>query len=108
MKRDTARALGISRLSDLKRYWPAVAASASRATARAAADPRQNEQWTSPRAACSTCSGAWALSRGQGVTVALVDTGARLEHPDLAPNVWTSRVARRVIATRYVPTAGAR
>jgi subtilisin family serine protease len=90
MKRDTARALGISRLSDLKRYWPAVAASTSRTEARAAADPRQDEQWAVAPGSVLDLPGAWALSRGRGVTVALVDTGARLEHSDLAPNVWTN------------------
>ena len=90
MKRDTARALGISKLSDLTRYWPAAAASTSRARARAAADPRQNEQWAVAPDSVLDLPGAWALSRGQGVTVAIVDTGARLEHPDLAPNVWTN------------------
>ena len=27
---------------------------------------------------------------GAGVTVAVIDSGARLEHPDLAPNVWVN------------------
>src|SRR3954468_4527686 len=45
MKRDTARALGISTLSGLKRYWRPAGASASRATAHASADARQGEQW---------------------------------------------------------------
>jgi subtilisin family serine protease len=32
--------------------------------------------------------GAWALSQGAGVVVAVIDSGTRLEHPDLAPNLW--------------------
>ncbi len=32
--------------------------------------------------------GAWQLSQGAGVVVAVIDSGARLEHPDLAPNLW--------------------
>src|SRR3954471_19653028 len=42
MKRDTARALGIRTLSDLKRYWPAAGGQAS-ARATVAADSREGE-----------------------------------------------------------------
>jgi glycine betaine/choline ABC-type transport system substrate-binding protein len=50
MKIDVARRLGISKLSDLARFFPAVTRSAARpaaaqATVRAAADARQDEQW---------------------------------------------------------------
>jgi subtilisin family serine protease len=92
MKRDTARALGISKLSDLGRYWPPAAGSgAARARARlAAADPRQAEQWAVASGTVLDLPGAWQLAQGRGITVAIVDTGARLEHADLAPNVWTN------------------
>ena len=33
---------------------------------------------------------AWQLSKGAGVTVALMDTGVDLENPDIAPNLWTN------------------
>jgi subtilisin family serine protease len=34
--------------------------------------------------------GAWQLADGAGVTVAIIDSGARLDHPDLSPNIWTN------------------
>ena len=36
--------------------------------------------------------GAWDLTSGDGATVAVVDSGVDLAHPDLAPNKWTSTV----------------
>jgi subtilisin family serine protease len=34
--------------------------------------------------------GAWAESKGSGVTIALMDTGVDLENPDIAPNLWVN------------------
>ena len=100
MKRDVARALGVRTLSDLKRYWPPSggsraagepASGGSRsAGARAAADPLQSDQWAVAPGSVLNLPDAWQLSRGRGVTVAIVDTGARLDHADLAPNIWTN------------------
>jgi subtilisin family serine protease len=96
MKRDVARALGVSKLSDLRRYWspPATPARTAGARARAAqaatGDPRQGEQWAVGPDSMLNLPAAWALSRGRGVTVAIIDTGAKIDHPDLAPNIWTN------------------
>jgi subtilisin family serine protease len=90
MKRDVARSLGISKLSDLARYWPAAGAAHAAARARAAADPQQPEQWAVAPGSVLDLPGAWRLTQGQGITVAVVDSGARLDHVDLAPNVWTN------------------
>ena len=92
MKSDTAAALGVTELSDLKRYWPATGASSgarARATS-AASDPRQGEQWAVAEGSVLDLPGAWELARGEGITVAIVDSGARLDHEDLGANIWTN------------------
>ena len=60
------------------------------AFAQAPHDARQGEQWAVAEGAVLNLPGAWELSQGAGVTVAVIDSGARLEHPDLAPNVWVN------------------
>src|SRR3954463_3418000 len=89
IKRDVARQLGVSKLSDLARYWPAAATAQAAAVARAA-DARQGEQWAVAPGSVLDLPDAWQLARGTGVTVAIVDSGAKLDHADLAPNVWTN------------------
>ena len=86
MKASTARELGISKISDLARYW----GSSAGALARAARDPLQDGQWAVEPQSVMDLPRAWELSEGAGVTVAIVDTGAKLDHPDLAPNIWTN------------------
>jgi subtilisin family serine protease len=60
------------------------------ARAREPADALQGEQWAVSPGAIFNLPGAWQLSQGAGVTVAVVDSGAKLDHPDLAPNIWTN------------------
>ena len=60
------------------------------AAAQTPSDARQGEQWAVAPGTVFDLPGAWELSRGAGVVVAIVDSGTRLDHPDLARNVWTN------------------
>ena len=53
-------------------------------------DARQREQWAVADGAVLHLPGAWQLSQGAGVVVAVVDSGAKIDHPDLAPNIWVN------------------
>jgi subtilisin family serine protease len=60
------------------------------AFAQVPSDSRQREQWAVADGAVLHLPRAWELSQGAGVVVAVIDSGARLDHPDLAPNVWVN------------------
>jgi subtilisin family serine protease len=68
----------------------ALALTAGSARAQAPNEARQGEQWAVAGGALLNLPAAWELSQGAGVTVAVIDSGARLEHPDLAANIWTN------------------
>jgi len=36
------------------------------------------------------CGQAWDISQGEGVVVAVIDTGIDYNHPDIAANIWTN------------------
>jgi subtilisin family serine protease len=56
----------------------------------AAGDPRAAEQWPLDGDGPMGAASAWRQTTGAGLTVAIVDSGADLGHPDLAPNLWTN------------------
>ena len=65
----------------------AFAIGASAAPAQAASDPLLDDQW----GLTDTATGApqaWTQSRGNGLIVAVLDSGIQLNHPDLANNLW--------------------
>ena len=60
------------------------------AAAQAPSDQRMKEQWAIAPGSVLNLPRAWATSQGAGVVVAVLDSGTRLDHPDLAPNAWTN------------------
>jgi subtilisin family serine protease len=69
-----------------KRHGP-VKAHAAQASAT---DPRLGEQWALQGDAPMGIDSAWRQTTGADVTVAIIDSGIDLSHPDLAPNFWTN------------------
>ncbi|MEA2256586.1 MAG: hypothetical protein QOG35_2631 [Solirubrobacteraceae bacterium] len=60
------------------------------ALAAAKPDPGLDQQWALRGDGPMGAAGAWAQTTGGDVTVAVIDTGVDLSHPDLAPNLWTN------------------
>ena len=65
----------------------AFAIGASAAPAQAASDPLIDDQWGLTDAATGAPT-AWTQSHGEGVLVAVLDSGTQLDHPDLATSLW--------------------
>lgn len=62
----------------------------ARAAQASATDPRATEQWPLDGDSPMGIASAWRQTTGNDLTVAIVDSGADLGHPDLAPNLWTN------------------
>ena len=68
----------------------ALALSAAAAPAQAASDPLLPEQWALNTPAATGAPEAWTQSRGDGVLVAILDSGVQFDHPDLASKLWSN------------------
>jgi subtilisin family serine protease len=62
----------------------------ARAAQASATDPRVAEQWALQGDAPMGIDTAWRQTTGADITVAIIDSGIDLGHPDLAPNLWTN------------------
>jgi subtilisin family serine protease len=60
------------------------------ALAEGAVDPFLDQAWQLDGDGPMGIASAWQRTTGGDVVVAVLDSGADLEHPDLAPNLWTN------------------
>jgi subtilisin family serine protease len=67
-----------------------TAAPNARAAQASAGDPRAADQWSLQGDDAMGAASAWRQTTGGDVTVAVVDSGIDLSHPDLAANLWTN------------------
>ena len=65
-------------------------AGAGATSAAAAVDPLLADQWALSVPEAIGAHEAWTQSRGDGVVVAVIDSGVQLNHPDLGGNLWTN------------------
>jgi subtilisin family serine protease len=68
----------------------ATAQAGSARSLRAPDDFRFGQQWQLARDSVMGAQRAWKLGRGGPVTIAVVDSGVNLRHPDLKANLWTN------------------
>ena len=68
----------------------AALACAGAAPALAATDPLLVDQWALSEPHAIGAPEAWTQSDGNGVLVAILDTGVQTDHPDLAGSLWTN------------------
>ena len=68
----------------------AVAPTAGAARGRVPNDRAFAAQWELADDGAMGARSAWGIANRGDVTVAVIDTGAQLDHPDLAPNLWTN------------------
>lgn len=60
-------------------------------TVYAMAEPEFSKQWALNGVYGINPEKAWELSKGEGVTVAVIDTGVDINHCDLTDNIFTNR-----------------
>jgi subtilisin family serine protease len=79
---------GLHRVAALAVAIAALCAAPAAAAVRS--DPELPDQWALRGDAPMGAASAWARATAGAVTVAVVDTGVDMSHPDLAPNLWTN------------------